>query len=357
MKRAERITSISFVNLIRFLFATSVILSHSYAVRREFSHDPMHLLLNWGDLGGTAVFGFFFISGFLILKSALRAETAESYLAARALRIFPALAVTIMLCAFVLGPIVSTDYIGQYFSSSGTWAFLGDAILHHTQDSLPGVFRNHPVQNIVNVSIWTLPAEWTLYIVTLLACLVARRKSLAGSFSLSSWLFLIAALLLTVQMQTLPWASAWRWIACFFVGAICYLARKKVLLSLPVALGIMGADLLIIRHFSRHLGAELFPLALCYLIITFGYHPAVHVRSFHHFGDYSYGLYITGWPLQQVLVLHTSSALSLFAVAYPSALFLAILSWHFIEKPCLAFKGKAKKALDVGTYTGCTVTT
>lgn len=56
--------------------------------------------------------------------------------------------------------------------------------------------------------------------------------------------------------------------------------------------------------------------------------------------DYSYGLYIYAFPVQQTIVaLNPGIApLYLFMFAMPVALAFAITSWHYVEKPSLALK-------------------
>jgi peptidoglycan/LPS O-acetylase OafA/YrhL len=330
------------LNLLRLLFASAVVFSHCFVLRGEYANEPMHAALGWGDLGETAVFCFFFVSGYLILKSALSRSTPEEFIAARTLRIFPALVAAILLCAFVLGPLVSTLPAIDYFRDPLTHTFLRDAWLHRTQDALPGVFENNPIHYVVNGPIWTLPVEWTMYMVTLVACAIVRRKSPASRFTARSWAVLIVALLLTAQMFPLPWPTSWMWVACFLLGSACYLSRSKMPLSLLLAVAFLSVDLLCFHKLPFHLGAKLFPPALCYCVIAFGYHPAAHVKSFHRLGDYSYGLYIFAWPLQQLLVNHTGGALRLFAISYALSLLAAVCSWHFIEKPCMALKDRVR---------------
>lgn len=52
-------------------------------------------------------------------------------------------------------------------------------------------------------------------------------------------------------------------------------------------------------------------------------------------GDYSYGIYLYGFPIQQTIAMVPALRewyLSL-AIAWPAAFSLAFLSWHFVEKP------------------------
>jgi peptidoglycan/LPS O-acetylase OafA/YrhL len=339
------------LNLIRLVLASMVILSHSYVLRGDYAHEPMHALLRWGDMGESAVFAFFFVSGYLILKSALRWSTPEQYVAARALRIFPGLMVAVLLCTFILGPLMSTSSMREYLESPMTRSFFSEAWLHRTQNPLPGVFEHNPIPSIVDGTIWTLPAEWTMYMVTLGAGLAIRWKKTVAMMRKRSWITLVGSALLTWQMMPIPWDFARIWMFCFLLGSSCYLLRRRIPLSIPMALIIFAADLVVIRFGPPHVGAMLFPMSLCYVVLTLGFHPVVHVAWFHRLGDYSYGLYILGWPWQQMFVLHTPGPMSLFGISYALALTAAVLSWHFIEQPCLALKNRVPKAkLPVSQY-------
>jgi len=56
--------------------------------------------------------------------------------------------------------------------------------------------------------------------------------------------------------------------------------------------------------------------------------------------DLSYGVYLYGWPIQQLLLFYFygwMSPIVLFATAMPIACVAAWTSWRFIEAPCLRF--------------------
>ena len=98
------------LNAIRLLAATLVIASHSFALRfgtRRFDYEPL-LVFTRGmlSIGGLAV-GFFLYGGFLIARSAEAHPTAKDFFKRRIARIFPELIAVVLLCAFVLGYILS----------------------------------------------------------------------------------------------------------------------------------------------------------------------------------------------------------------------------------------------------------
>ena len=86
-------------------------------------------------------------------------------------------------------------------------------------------------------------------------------------------------------------------------------------------------------------------LAACYFTLCIGF---IDLRGLPLIkrGDYSYGVYLYGYPIEQAL-WHFVPALRhwelLFAVALPTTMIFAIVSWHLIEKPALMLKNKFGK--------------
>src|SRR5690349_10790607 len=104
-------------DMLRLVAALSVILSHGFLIAQGTEkNDPLNLLTgNQCMLGLTGVFVFFAVSGFLVTQSFEQTRSPLRYLAKRVLRIFPAYLVCLLLTAFVLGPIVTTLPLGEYF--------------------------------------------------------------------------------------------------------------------------------------------------------------------------------------------------------------------------------------------------
>jgi hypothetical protein len=149
-------------------------------------------------------------------------------------------------------------------------------------------------------------------------------------------------LLFTLQMMPLPWSYALKWFQYFILGSLCYLFRNRLPLWIPGAVLALALSIFLIRHSVRG-GHPIFQVALCYVILTIGYHPAIYVRVMRLFGDYSYGLYIYGLPIQQSLVRHFHKPLPFFLVCYPLILLAALFSWHFVEEPALSLKHRFRK--------------
>ncbi|SNS93280.1 hypothetical protein SAMN05421770_103124 [Granulicella rosea] len=144
-------------------------------------------------------------------------------------------------------------------------------------------------------------------------------------------------------MMPLQWPFPTVWIEAFALGSTGYLFRRHIRLSIPLALLGSTLSLTALHYHVRGLRLVFFMITFGYSLLTFGFHPKVHYAKFHRIGDYSYGLYIFAFPIQQIFLTHFNRPLALFAISYPISLVAAIVSWHFIESPSLAFKDSLRR--------------
>ena len=71
----------------------------------------------------------------------------------------------VTLSALFLGPLLTTFPLVSYFSDPLFIAYFGN-IVGHVQFTLPGVFHNNPLPEVVNGNLWTLPPEFYCYLLT-----------------------------------------------------------------------------------------------------------------------------------------------------------------------------------------------
>ena len=143
---------------LRLFAALLVIWGHQFAIMGR----PVPLILGGNEPGAVGVVMFFAISGYLVTLSWLADPHLLRFAARRALRIWPALCVVVLLCIVVLGPLVTTLPQAAYWKSAGTWDYLSNIWLK-TRYALPGVFDGNPVASSVNGPLWTIPLEVTCY--------------------------------------------------------------------------------------------------------------------------------------------------------------------------------------------------
>ena len=324
--------------LLRFVAAAMVIYGHAPAITGGGGPPDLFVWLGWGEYSGAiAVDLFFVISGFLVTGSFLRRRHVADFAWARLIRIIPAYAACLIFCAFVVGPLFTANPLGEYFSNPESWAYVTKN-LHLNQEmawDLPGVFTGNPKRSTINGSIWTLPAEVRMYT-------WAALLGLVGVIS-RRWLFNIVIVGLFIygffypnDILFVPLSEYVRLAGLFAVGAFCYVNRSWVPVHGALLLAAAG-----LSYLCRSTTIYPFLFACCEALFVFWFAYNVRWRGFHRLGDYSYGIYLWGFPAQQMIAAIAGSlpfvlnALAGFCVA----LLLAIASWHAIEKPALKLKG------------------
>ena len=315
---------------IRMLAASGVLVSHAFSLTIEDGreHEPLVLLTGRWSIGAVCVALFFVISGFLIAQSADRNRSLLRFAEKRALRIFPALAVNVFLTALLLGPAVSALPMHDYFSSPAAFGYLKLALALPGMALLPGVFLNNPDSGAVNGSLWTLRSEFACYVMTAVLVYVLRIRS-----SLVYLILVIAALVLEA-VRAYSVSSHVHLFGLFVAGSFLYWARAHVPVSRT---WVLAGGLLFLSSLCWPMLSPFGSLGLAYATVASGY-LASGFQVLHH-RDYSYGLYLWAFPVQQTLIqLHSMPWWLNASAAFPIALGLAMLSWHFVEKPAKAIK-------------------
>ncbi len=341
-------------HFIRFLAASLVIVGHVYPL-----NGLPDVIEQWTvglfPSGHIAVCVFFVISGYSVTQSRLNTSTTFSYFMKRALRIFPGLFVALLFAIFVVGPIATTFSLSEYFGTRQTYFFLDNIKLYPpTHGTLPGVFV-HNIHNAVNGSLWTLAYEFTMYIFVIVAVFLFRSKW--------QWLlggFVVFFCVYCVFFQQLQGSRVLPFLHLnifhlldfgiyFVLGMLFYVYRDRLKFN-----G-WGAIIAFVAWMGMYLIADAgyFPLStimwvryfsLSYLVMYFAFIKGP-LNRFGDRGDYSYGLYIYAYPIQQTIIAFWGKemppyqqVLLAFALVLPFAWF----SWHFVEKPALKYKAYFK---------------
>ena len=326
-------------NLIRILAATLVLISHSYALSLGDQAEGLLKRLIGMDLGNIAVDVFFVTSGFLVTGSLLKKKSIMVFCRARIMRIYPALLVCIAISVFIIGPWGSTLSIYEYFTHTETVTFLvKNAILFSGPAfHLPGVFNENPVSNVVNGSLWTLPWEVRLYLYLAIIGIFVfqirerlKRDWMAVLLAVSCITFLVVHI--TNYFVNFTGNDGPRVVAMFFMGSAYFVLRDHIQLSRRVCCA--AVFLLFIASLHRTGFFLAYTVIIPYLVFGLAYLPSGLIRKFNGFGDYSYGMYIYGFPIQQSLLalFGPINIFELFVASFAMTFLLAFMSWHLIEK-------------------------
>ncbi len=321
---------------LRFLLASTVIWSHSYALSGRPS-DPVWALSRQIDGGSVAVDGFFVLSGFLVTQSWMQQPSIRPFAIKRLLRLVPALILAMVFGAFVIAPMASPLPLGAYVRSPGPWLhFLGVGLSRYL--FIPESFASNPYPHLVNSPLWSLRYEIFCYaLLAFLGVVFGPRLGIAAISLFAVSLLVYSSLPAWVSPLSIV-SQTPRLVASFAAGMIFFLFKDHLPVTGRWALGaalLIGVTMLIggVR--------SIFPWAGGYLIIYYACIRGVRFNDFSRYGDFSYGLYIFACPIQQLAIHYfgpTFPILPLFVVTYLPALALAALSWRFVEAPALRLK-------------------
>jgi peptidoglycan/LPS O-acetylase OafA/YrhL len=284
---------------------------------------------------------FFALSGFLVAGSLERCRTLISFLGLRIMRIVPALAVEVFLSALLLGPIFTSLPLGQYFTNAHLYAYflniLGDVHLE-----LPGVFLHNVWPQTVNLQLWVLPRELKCYILLALMFMVGLVRPNRQTLVFAVLFYVAAALYYSlssaIHTGDMPnTLSGWLLIISFVVGVCTYVYRRQIPYSLPL----FGACVAFMAFCSVVPGGDTFiPVPLTYITVYLGLRNPARSQIILS-GDYSYGIYLYGFPIQQAVAAlgpWTAHWYMNLALAAPCATLLAVASWWLVEKPVLRLR-------------------
>ncbi|WP_208642106.1 acyltransferase family protein [Rhizobium leguminosarum] len=285
---------------------------------------------------------FFVLSGFLVAGSLERSKTLISFLGNRFIRIYPALAVEVLLAAFILGAIYTEYDLRDYFTDPQFFTYLMN-VTGHIHFNLPGVFLDNPDAAMVNGQLWTVPFELECYavIAALFLLGVVRRRVIA--------LIATPALIIVFGIArywkhgsdwaTMPTTASGNLLICaFLVGVTFYLYKDKVLWDIRIFLA--SVVMILWAYWFTSFGDFIAIPAMGYVTVFLGLTSPRKLGVLRG-ADYSYGVFLYGYPIQQAFVALGPWAhnwwLNGIVCSIVAACFAAF-SWRFIEKPALKLR-------------------
>ncbi len=353
------------LSIVAMLYRCAVI----YFTFHFVAHDPSSLEVNpyglyelWLKpfLRGLAP-AYFFMSGLLVTGSALRVKSARVFLTFRILRAFPPLLAEVILTSVLMGGVLTRLPLSTYYTHPRFFKYFLNMVCN-VQLYLPGVdinrhsveFTSLPIQG----HLWSAPLVICVY--AILAILIMLRAIF--SRRLFFWFFayfsffvaaiqvlnpkaMIAQSIFGIPTYGIPIAGV-PLIYSFFAGTFVYLFSDRILIS---RMGMILAFISLI-FFKWDQTIILGISAVCYITLCIGF---ADLREFPlvRRGNYSCGIYLYGLPVAQTLndlfpALGQSWWILSLATT-PITLFLAFLSWHFIERPISELKRKLWPAVQM----------
>jgi peptidoglycan/LPS O-acetylase OafA/YrhL len=332
-------------DLLRLAFATLVLLSHAPEITDgNTSRELLTLAFHTLTFGELAVYGFFLLSGFLIVSSWLRQPGLRAFVEKRILRIFPGFICASLVCAFVVGPL-GTNAL-PYFKELSAWNLL-KSLLSLTAPRVPAVFPGTHY-SAVNGAMWTISCEFRCYMIVavfgVLGLLKDRRVWLVSSA-------VVSCLSVLTYLHPIDVPNSYFLFGCdlgnfsrllmfFFSGGTFYLYRdrlsfKPFYISMAMVILVLGLFYML----SAPLAVATFGAYLLFYVAFLKNKFVDYIRPSQ---DISYGVYLYGWPAQKLLLwwFPDLSPWRLFVFSVGLSFLCGLLSWRLVEAPFLRLKRK-----------------
>jgi peptidoglycan/LPS O-acetylase OafA/YrhL len=320
-------------DLIRLLLAAGVFTYHSVALAAVDVGGPLEAGL--AQFAEICIQGFFIVSGALVAGSLDRAKGLADYAGKRFRRLYPAYAVILLIPAAVSFALTQDGQgVLRYLAANLAFA-------NFLEPNLPGLFAANRFPE-VNGALWTLKIEVMFYIalpVIFLVLNMFRRFWWIAIMGLyiagEAWAYFVPQVVGggagEIIARQLPGQMAF-----FAMGIALWkleplLRRRWSRLALP---GMVFLAASLIHPLLEPLRA----IALAALIAAIAFAPGPALSP-ARFGDISYGLYITHFPILQAMLaaglLTTLGLPAFFALAALLVVLASLALWHLVEKPAL----------------------
>ena len=326
---------------IRLIAATIVVFHHcgTYLIP-NIAHDYLFgYSRGFINFGLFAVTVFFALSGFLVAPSLVRTGDALTFTVNRALRIMPALAASVFVAMFAIGPLLTAQPLQLYFTEPGTYRYMKNLVFL-VVNTLPGVQTADGAPIIVNGALWTLYFEVLCYaslvIMSISGILGSRRRTVAAFLTIyvfNALLWYSPSLHAVVPGRIETFVSLF----VYFASGVCI---YRLAGSIPwSAWAATTAVLSIVAGLPLGIAVLVMPICVPYLVVYVGLSQLLGRTQFKN--DYSYGIYIFHAQILAFMLVMFPSLRNFF-VATPlivlASLSIAVLSWTFIEAPALGSK-------------------
>ncbi|MYT22539.1 acyltransferase family protein [Streptomyces sp. SID7760] len=359
------------MGFIRLILASAVVVSHARVLgfgRTEFGHAFTHSQV---DLGKWSVYGFFVLSGILVTRSGMRLGLGRFFWH-RALRLLPGLWVCLFLTAFVAAPVVYWRLHGSLAGFTGRdWGpvdyLRANGAIQLNQNDVSDVMADAMKRGLahdrsMDGALWSLYYEVLCYmgvaILAVTGVLARARRAVLLIAGILGWLVVRQAVSdrfwagpfdasyfhpvdLPVVGFTNPVLVIYLGFA-FALGAVIELYGHRI----PVS-DVLGIASLIAVLGSARFGF-LFVVgvpAFAYLLVWLAIRLPAPFRRIGARHDYSYGIYIYGFVVEQVLAVLGFARWGLPAylgLSLTVTVMLAIMSWHCVERPAMRLKDLGK---------------
>lgn len=332
---------------VRLLAAVAVVYSHTWLISGGMGYWEPLLEETGYPLGWHAVNVFFTLSGIVIAASLNRQPNFLIFFQSRILRIAPAL-IAVVIVTYLLCWVITSAPARSYWSLDTLFQYFGrNALLFGAGAKLPGVFDNNPIPAELNAPLWTLKFEVLSYFILAFIWLASMRlfprEKVKRWINIATIIIILSAGYFLLETKPypdlMPFDHLWRFLFAFFLGVFAWLQRRWLPVSPLILLVLLLATSGLIAASDSYLIVPQI-VTTAYLVLVLGRINFGWLRQFADKQDYSYGVYITSYPLQQFVYAYSgyTNPLVTFVLSLSLSLAVSALLWNSVEKPALMLK-------------------
>lgn len=333
-------------DFLRILAACAVVFSHSFLIA-EGSEKNEPFEVSSGEI--VAVYGvmvFFILSGFLISDSAIRTPSAWQFTLKRVSRLVPAFLVCNLIVVAFICSAYSTAGILFFLTDWNTWQHLISVLtlqedLLHYSDTV--AFYVSPEESnswlpaTANGVLWTIRVEISCY--AIVGLMSASRMISSKTVLLLACLAVASAFSYEIQINKFL-GDFFFLLPSFATGMVLslYASKHKTDGVIAAASAAVLVTIALLVPGWQQLEVFFFPLFAAYPLLWIGEQNNAFFQWLRQYGDPSYGMYLWGWPLQQVLrsaIEGDWSGYTFFPLCIPAIICAGYISWHVVERPFL----------------------
>ena len=332
-------------DFLRLLFASFVVITHSYPLSGEVECDWLcQITNNQLGLSYLGVKGFFILSGYLIFQSFARSTNVYNYYWKRFLRLFPGLIVILVLTC--ISAIFIYDGSLQDFINNSKFQdyFINNLLLYSPKYTMNGIFLNNPYPSAINGNFWTLSYEFTMYILISLLFFIKNNSIAIKLVVIVSFLLLLTGNVFYFEEMNIYHygkisAGHLMDLGFYFMSGSAMAAFQIEKIKFKNSI-LLALTILTTISFSFDVFVDFKYFILPPFVVLFGLMNTPVINNLTvKIGDLSYGIYIFGFPIQQMIQhFFGLNSINLMWTSLIFSIILAYLSWHLIEVKALRLK-------------------
>ena len=320
------------LDVIRLLLASMVIYGHAPCfIDATGRSDFIARILNFTYSGNLAVITFFLISGLLVSNSLFSKKNWKVYLVSRLFRLLPGL-IFLSICTFFICMYFTGNSFADYIQNSASYVVNNAKLdIQYEIHNVSFLRENHPLDgkyaNSINGSLWTIPLEFKMYLLILGIWFISRNIK---SDVIIPVCLCVGIFYPLVSQSLLGGNETLYMIPAFFLGSLLSYYKERICLNIffPVSLIMIAKSIQYegISNLCMMLGVAL-------LFVWLAGCGIVRKYSLPH--DISYGVYLWGWLVEQLVgyFMPWLHYWGFIAVSLLCTFFIAYISCVFVEEP------------------------